>query len=89
MQRTNRFETTICGRASTRHWDDLSADDRNGEIAVGSLPVGRRIRLIGGLGDGLEWSIVKVVAFITECATIGLILDHREAAGLVSSFEPR
>ena len=32
---------------------------------------------------------MKVVAFITERATIDRILDHREAAGLVSPFEPR
>ena len=32
---------------------------------------------------------VKVVAFITERATIDRILDYREAAGLVSPFEPR
>ena len=32
---------------------------------------------------------MKVVAFITERATIDRILDHRDEAGLVSPFEPR
>ena len=32
---------------------------------------------------------MTVVAFITERATIDRILDHREAAGFVSPFEPR
>ena len=32
---------------------------------------------------------LKVVAFITERATIDRILDHREEAGLVTPFEPR
>jgi hypothetical protein len=32
---------------------------------------------------------MKVVEFITACATIDSIHGHRDEAGLVSPFEPR